>query len=272
MTAVYIIAGILLVLIALYLFLIAPAGKPNPQVQALGVTHFAHRGLHDSKQGIPENSLAAYRRAVEHGFGIELDVHVTADRGLIVMHDDTVRRMTGAEGRICEMKRADFADLRLEGTEEKVPCLQEVLDLVAGQVPLLIELKADGNNAAVLGPEAFRVLDAYKGSYVVESFDPRVLVWLKKNRPQIGRGQLATNGGPTPLVRFALRNLLANVAARPHFIAYDHTCVQKSLGARLCRSLFRCPRYEWTIRDPQIYKENAAKGISNIFEGFIPEE
>lgn len=266
----WIIAGVLLVLAGLYLFLIAPSLKKNLQVRELGVCSFAHRGLHDRDQKIPENSLAAYRRAIVHGFGIEFDVHLTADGGLAVIHDDTVNRMTGAEGRVSQMTWEELAPLRLEGTEEKIPSLQEVLELVRGRVPLLVELKADGNNAAQLCPAAFRLLDAYQGPYVVESFDPRVLIWMRKNRPAVGRGQLATHEGPTPLLKWILQNLLCNVAARPHFIAYDSVYSGKTLSLILCRKLFGCPVYEWTIRDPKRYESNLRRGISNIFERFIP--
>ena len=93
---------------------------------------------------------------------------------------------------------------------------------------------------------------------------------MRKNRPAVGRGQLATHEGPTPLLKWILQNLLCNVAARPHFIAYDSVYSGKTLSLILCRKLFGCPVYEWTIRDPKRYESNLRRGISNIFERFIP--
>ena len=160
-------------------------------MQKLRGWKYAHRGLHG--ESCPENSLAAFRKARDHGYGVELDVHLLADGNLAVIHDSQLKRMTNLDGKVEDLTTAQLKDCRLGGTEETIPTFQQVLDLYAGRAPLIVELKVSGNNYAKLCSTACRMLDHYKGVYCMESFDPRCVFWLKKNRPDVIRGQLTEN-------------------------------------------------------------------------------
>lgn len=182
----------------------------------------AHRGFHDREKGIPENSLRAYKRALENGYGIEIDLHLLKDGTVIVMHDDNTERMTGTYKRLKDCTYDDIKDLRIENTSEKIPKLEEVLELIDGKVPILIEFKYD-LKAGLLEEKAMSYLEKYNGKYAVQSFNPFSLLWFKKNYPNITRGQLAYNyrGEKINYIKkILLRNLATNFITKPDFISY----------------------------------------------------
>ena len=245
---------------------------------------YAHRGLHDAAAGIPENSLAAFRRARELGFGAELDVHLAADGGLVVIHDSDLSRMCGCAGVVEDMSSEALARLRLAGTEERIPTLDEVLevfewDAAAGDdmpAPLVVELKTRGGNAFELAERAMAALDRRCVRYVVESFDPRVALWLRARRPDVIRGQLSENflrDGATsdqPLVvRAAAGALLGNLAGRPDFVSYRFADRRDPAPALACGPL-RNRLVTWTIRNQRDLLATEAEGAPAIFEGFVP--
>lgn len=272
MIGMYVGIGVLLLLIVLYFLAIMPSLKKNETVEKLGVTKFAHRGLHNGKKGVPENSMLAFKLAAENGFAMELDVHLTKDNQVVIMHDGTTDRLTGFNGYIPDMTADELRALHLDNTDETVPFLADLLAEIDGKVPLLIEIKTDKGNYKALCTECFKLLDTYKGDYVIESFDPRVLWWLRLNRPKVGRGQLATsNCGVNPILDFGLKHLITNFLAKPHFIAYDENFVGKVLAPRLCTSFYKAKLYLWTIRQENNLYSYKEKGISSIFECFIPK-
>ena len=235
---------------------------------------YAHRGLHDKPQ-IPENSMAAFRKAVEHGFGAELDIHLMADGNLAVIHDSSLLRTAGADVCIEDLTAADLERYTLEESSEKIPLLQEVLTLFEGKAPLIVELKAERGNHAALSGAAAKLLDAYGGDYCIESFDPRVVSWFRKHRPEVCRGQLAENflhGRGVKLslpLRFVLTNLLANVAACPDFVAYQFSN-RKTFGLRLCRLFWKPQMVYWTLRSRgELEQAERERGLC-IFENFTP--
>ena len=160
---------------------------------------YAHRGLHDLTIGVPENSLPAFRRARQYGFGAELDVHLTADDQVVVIHDSDTSRMCGVPGTIEEMRLDQVRELRLAGTGEQIPTLDEVLAVFESRegedapAPLIVEVKSYCDDEELLTLKALAALDAHGVTYCVESFDPRVLSWLRTNRPDVVRGQLSEN-------------------------------------------------------------------------------
>ena len=237
---------------------------------------YAHRGFHD-KPHIPENSLGAFRRALEHGFPVEFDVHMIADGTLVVFHDEDLERETGVKGEIEDYDIVNLRKLRLEGTDEMIPTFDEVLDLFEDSgLGLLIELKTARGNHRELAEEACKRLDSYKGPFVIESFDPRALMTVRKLRPDIIRGQLAQNfflnkeGLPFYQVAM-LTNLMFNKWVKPDFIAYKFA--DRSNKA-LRRSVDRggIPEAAWTIRSPKAYKAAVKAGCIPIFEKFDPNE
>lgn len=261
---------ILVVLFLLYLFLIAP--KNNKRMDEFKTKMYAHRGLHNDERA--ENSMSAFRAAVEGGYGIELDVRLSKDGRLVVFHDDTLDRVCGREGKVIDFTAEELAEFKLSGTEDGIPLFSDVLKLVGGKVPLLVEIKEDpgDHNVSLATCEMLR---SYKGAYIIESFNPLSLKVVKERMPEIPRGILSHRyyeyeNYRKPLY-FILQSLLLNFLCRPAFIAYDHKHA-KAFGLRFARSFFGVPTLAWTVRsreDEQIARKNGFDGI--IFENYIPE-
>ena len=235
--------------------------------------HYAHRGFHD-KPYVPENSMAAFEAAVRHGFPVEVDVHLISDGSLVVFHDEDLERETGAKGRIEEETMESLARLRLEGTDEKIPSFDEVLDMFEGTgLPLLIELKAAQGNHRQLAARVCDRLQKYTGEYVIESFDPRVLLEIRKISPDTSVGQLAQdflrNREGLPLYQAViLTNMMFNVKTSPDFIAYRY----EDVNVRASRSAIRhgTPAAVWTIKNITDYNNALEAGFVPIFEQFDP--
>ena len=263
---------ILLILAALYV-LALQGRRHHPLLPALRAQRFAHRGYHDKPQ-VPENSLPAFRRAIEHGWGAELDVHLLKDGTLAVFHDSDLSRCTGQSGMIEDLTLDELKALRLEGTDEQIPLFDEVLSLFEAATPLIIELKSAKGNHLALSKAVCERLDSYKGAFCIESFDPFCLLDVKKLRPQICRGQLSMDfskehAGLAWYERIVAGNMLLNFLTRPDFIAYkyeDRTC----LAPRLCRSLWGIQEVSWTIRKQQDLLDAEQDGSIGIFETFDP--
>ena len=245
----------------------------HPGLKALQGWGYAHRGLHDSSR--PENSMSAFRAALEGGYGIELDLHLLKDGNLAVMHDSLLKRTTGAEGRMEDLSTEDLGRYHLEGTLETIPTFQQVLDLYGGKAPIIVELKpVDGNHAA-LAETACNMLDGYNGPYCIESFDPRCIYWLKKHRPDVIRGQLSENFLKTEtkmpwLLRFVLTHNLVNFLTVPDFIAYRFDHRKDTISNALCRRLYGVQGVSWTIRSQEDYDTAVKEGWLPIFENFTP--
>ena len=212
--------------------------------------YVAHRGLHDRSLGIPENSLPAFLRAVEAGKPIELDVHVTADNQLVVLHDESLQRMTGVPGILEEWRLCDLRKLHLLDTDCRIPTLDEVLALVDGKVPLLIEIKDNTpGNVGRLEPILMKRLAQYQGEYIIESFNPEVLVWLHRHAPQVIRGQLGNLDDENRQFKVYSRYLMFNPLAKPDFIAFDVQMIDYRLRLNCIKK--GIPLFGWTIRNEQ---------------------
>lgn len=268
--------GILLtvILILAILFVLAvQCRRGHKGLEALRGWNYAHRGLHGN--GIPENSMAAFRAALEAGYGVELDIHLLKDGSLAVFHDGTLDRCTGKSGTPEELTAADLKDYPLEGTEETIPLFSQVLELFAGRAPIIVELKPVGGNHAALCQAACDMLDGYNGVYCLESFDPRCIHWLKKNRPELIRGQLSEDfvhnpKSPLPLVlKFLLTHQLENFLIRPDFVAYKFAD-RKTPSVFLARKLWGAQGVTWTITKPEDLDTARKEGWIPIFEGFRP--
>lgn len=256
-------------------FLAIQCRRGHPFLETLRTFRYAHRGLHD-KPTIPENSMAAFRRALQNCYGVELDVHLMADGNLAVIHDSSLLRTAGVDVDIEDLTVEDLKKYRLEGTEERIPLLGEVLSLFEGRAPLIVELKAARGNHDALTAAAVAELDKYRVAYCIESFDPRCLMWLKKNRDEIVRGQLSEKflrhgdgGGQSKFVLWLLGNLLTNFMTRPDFIAYRFSD-RKCLAVKLCRKLYRVQEFSWTITSRREMQEAEGAGCVVIFEQFDP--
>lgn len=269
-----IIAVCIAILILLYLVMIMPHIWNKPQKSPYMGVFYAHRGLHDNKASAPENSMKAFRMAVDAGYGIELDVQLTKDGIPVIFHDFTLERMCGVSGKVASMTYEQLQQLSLLDTEEKIPTLKEFLRMAAGKVPLIVELKIEWTNLA-LCPAVDRMLSEYEGVYCIESFNPLALLWYRRNHGEVMRGQLSTNfrldGGYRNVFYFFLTHLLTNCITGPDFIAYN--CKFKNEpGRRICRKLYRNLSVAWTVKSQKQLESLKEDFDLFIFDSFIPKD
>ena len=183
----------------------------------------AHRGYHNIELGIPENSMLAFKRAVDNDLIIELDVHVLKDGNVVVFHDDNLKRMTDVDVELKDMTYSDLEKIRLSNTDQKIPLLKSVLELVDGKVPIIIELK-DDVKCGILEKEVVSILQGYTGKFAVKSFNPFSIRYFKKNMPEAIRGQLASdfkNDNMRKIKKLFLSKMIFNSLTKPDFISYD---------------------------------------------------
>ncbi len=263
---------VFVILAALYLFLIMPRITPYPMQEFKG-WYYAHRGLHDNKTDAPENSLKAMTLAVEKGYGIELDVQLTKDEKVVVFHDASLKRVCGVDAKVNSMTYEELQTLHLLDSDEKIPLFSEVLKVIDGKVPLIMEIKMVDAKTRVC-ELANQELQNYKGLYCMESFHPFAVNWYRKNRPDVARGQLSANftkeGQKEGIQEWLVHMLLTNVLARPDFVAYSHKSAD-NLSRRVTRVL-GATAVAWTIRSQQELDNNRKKFDLFIFEGFVPKE
>jgi len=266
---------IAIVLIGLALALLAciyinpgPRVTHSPGSNWLIQEPIAHRGFHDDKAGVPENSLLAAQKAAERGYAIELDVLATADGKVVVFHDYNLKRMTGLDQKVKDTTWEQLKDLRLLDSDQGIPLFSDFLAQVAGKVPLLVEVKNEGS-VGQLEQAVIDALRGYSGKFAVQSFNPFVVQYFGKHAPEFTRGQLASNFKGEGLAwwkKFLLKNLLLNFISQPEFVAYDYGKLPNWFAHRLRqKGLYLLT---WTVRDWEEYNE-AIKTFDNvIFEGF----
>ena len=228
----------------------------------------AHRGLHS--ESVPENSLPAFETAIDAGYPIECDVRLTADGVPVVFHDSSLERLTGRTEFVEETPFEALAECTLLDTTASIPSFEDVLSLVDGSVPLLVELKNTGRPGQLESAVATR-LDDYSGAFAVQSFNPLVVNWFRTHRPEWSRGQLASFFDEKDsgfLRRNAMKRLLPNVYTRPDFIGYNH---ENLPYPPVSRSRARdTPVLAWTVRS-EVQHERVEPFADNvIFEHFRP--
>ena len=257
------------VLFLIYLFLIAPKNKK--EMNKFKTVYYAHRGLHNGERA--ENSISAFKAAVDAGYGIELDVRLSKDGKLVVFHDDTLDRVCGREGRVIDFTAEELDGFKLSGTDDGIPLFSDVLEVVGGKVPLLVEIKENAGDSTV-SHATCEILKGYKGEFIIESFNPMSLRVVKNEYPEIPRGILSHRYSEYEKSRkplfFLLQSLLLNFLCRPAFIAYDHRHAD-AFGLRFVRAFFKVPTITWTVRSAEeevIARKNGFDGI--IFENYLP--
>ncbi len=246
------IAALLVIAAFIVVFMTAPRKASKKAAFQFHQSKFAHRGIYDNND-IPENSLSAFQQAIQHGYGIEMDVRLTKDGVPVVFHDDSLRRMCNQTQLVKEIPLNELKSLHLLSTDQTIPTFEEFLRTVHGQVPLLIEFKTGipGHDVKPLCQAVDQLLKEYSGPYVIESFDYKVLEWYRKHRPTVIRGQLGMGiqcyvpamGKAAELVskkqRFMMTHLLYNYLGRPNFIAYRFqdigmmVRINQALGAKV---------------------------------------
>lgn len=263
-----IVSGVLAALFLIYAFVLVFPGVKGERMKRFShfLTDYAHRGLWGD--GVPENSLTAFERAAQHGFGIELDVRPSKDGMIYVFHDNNLKRMTGVDKNFIDMTSQEIDALRLLGTGECVPKFAEVLSTVDGRVPLMVELKGDDFNTAVC-VGADKLLSTYKGDYCIESFNPALVNWYRKNRPEIMRGQLVDSRNK--LLSRLMSTLCFNFINRPDFISHKYNSFNR-LSVFLSTRLWGTARTVWTVKSDEVRRQEIEKGANVIFEGFVPSD
>ena len=261
---------IIVVLLGITVFLKMPGPSTRAQLEPFMKQPIAHRGYFDNDSAAPENSLAAFQRAIDHGYAIELDTQLSADGTVVVLHDKSLLRSSGVDRNVQDMTDAELASCTLFNSSEKVPSFAEALKLINGQVPLLVEIKGEaGDDVAAISKATAELLDKYDGVYVVQSFNPFALQWFKENRPNVPRGLLskdfvADGEGQSVVNRAALTSMLTNVAARPNFISYELKS-DGQLTFEAMQQLSDLPCFAWTLKSQEELDKAKAAG----FDGFI---
>ncbi|MBO6602694.1 glycerophosphodiester phosphodiesterase family protein [Boseongicola sp. H5] len=239
----------------------------------------AHRALHDAGQGIPENGVTAVRRAVAMGYGIEIDVQPSADGQAMVFHDATLDRMTGTTGPIRARTARDLMDLRLKGSEENIASLSQILQLVAGRVPLLIEIKDQSGGIGAPADDMLErgvvtALQGYAGPVAVMSFNPHTIASFRAHAPNVARG-LVTSGfmpsqwpGLSPELCSHLRSIRDFGKVGAQFISHDWTDLGSPRVAELKAQ--KIPVLCWTIQSAQAEAEARRIADNVTFEGYLP--
>ncbi len=267
-----IVLAVLLLAGGFWLYLVFP-NRRGADFSAFDGAVIAHRGMFDREAGIPENTMAAFRRAVDNGYGIETDLHLTRDGVIVITHDSSLKRVYGADVLIEDLTLEEARAYTAGDSGERIPTFDQLLDLVAGKVPLVIELKTSSpeRDKALAKAVASRLRD-YRGPFCVESFGPYLLRDFAREMPEATRGFLSA-----PLKVFGRKSLgyrlssslLCNKLTRPDFIAYEHTG-GRSLPMRLVCGLLGCRSVAWTVRTAED-RDRAAKVYDTLICERIPE-
>jgi glycerophosphoryl diester phosphodiesterase len=239
--------------------LLAPAPERR-RVERLLPLPFAHRGLHG--RGLVENSRSAFEAAIERGHGIELDVQASADAQAMVFHDHVLDRLTGVTGAVADRSAAELQRIGIGGSGDTIPTLAEVLQLIHGRVPLLIEVKAPDPRVAPLCLAVLRALEGYRDPVGVMSFNPEVSRWYARHAPRVTRGLVVTEAGRR--WRGAIGRRLAIWRARPDFLAYDVRDLPSRFAARARRR--GIPVFTWTCRSEEQVKRAQRHADQIIYE------
>lgn len=263
--------ALLFAIVGFYNFATAGEAISEDKISWIKETPIAHRGLHT--KDIPENSLSAFENALKNNYAIELDVQFTKDKEIVVFHDENLKRMTNDTRNIEDVNYDELKNLRLGNTNEIIPTLEEVLELVDSKVAILIEIK-DCKDYIELSEKTYEILKGYEGNYAIQSFNPFILEWYKNNASEVVRGQLSgtfTEGSESlnSFEKFALKNMLLNFKSKPNYIGYDLEGIPKSKLESLRKK--GVPIIVWTVKNKEDM-EKAYKYSDNItFENFLPK-
>ncbi|WP_029321960.1 glycerophosphodiester phosphodiesterase family protein [Butyrivibrio sp. AE3004] len=285
---------VVFILVILYLLAIMPRMIGRPSSDKLLVQNlYAHRGLHDNNSTTPENSMAAFKKAVDAGYGIELDVQLTKDGIPVIFHDFTLARVAryneecipdnavrnedgsmGVAGKVIDYTYEELQQFHLLDSNEKIPGFEDFLKMVDGKVPLIVELKIELFDTSVC-PTVDRLLRNYNGVYCIESFNPLGLWWYRKKHKDVFRGQLSEEFFREPDILwhtpfyYMLAFLIFNFLTKPDFVAYNHKYA-RNLSRTICHVLYKNTAAAWTIKSQEELDKNRKLFDIFIFEGFIP--
>ena len=266
----------LIVIFVIYLWLIKPnSNVRKQQMKPFEEVYLTHRGFYDNI-AIPENSIPAFKKTVRNHLGTELDVQLTIDHKLVVFHDDSLERVCGVDKKLIDCSYEELMGYRLLSSEEKIPLFEEVLKVLDKDTPLIVEIKPN-RCAYEACEETIRILKNYDIRYTMESFDPRVVKYLKDKHPEIIRGQLAYNmfgnkdnhlSAPLKLIGTCM---LLNFITKPDYIAYDVKS-RYNPSFMICSLFYKTECVAWTVQNENdlAYARRYCSQI--IFDSFIPSD
>lgn len=226
----------------------------------------AHKGLHDNGKTIPENTLAAIKVAVEKGYPIEIDVHLTKDNKIVVIHDDNLSAMVGINKKVKELTYSEISKYNIKNSNEKIPLLDDVLELVNEKVMMFIELKTY-YRVGPIEKELVKLLDKYGGKFAVQSFNPFSVRWFRKNRPEYIRGLLSCGFDLDKhnfIKRVILRKLWLLKVARPHFLSYEISDLTDQKAKKIKSQNIKL--LGWTVENEEMYEKAQRLCDGIIFE------
>ncbi len=236
----------------------------------------AHRGLHSVATGVIENSTTAALAAVQHNFSIECDVQITRDGEAVVFHDFALERLTNGHGLVCDHKASALAQIEMKKTSDRIPTLEEFLQLVAGRVPVIVEIKSEHKGDMRLTHRVIALVKNTSKAVALKSFDPQIVSELRRLAPEIPRGIIAMNSYEYPEFvhlaaseKHAMANLLHYPEMQPDFISWNVKDLP-SAAPFLCRNALGLPLMTWTVRSEADRKMAATYADQAVFEGFIP--
>ena len=266
---------ILIGLIILYFVLLYPNTRRKDRMKPYEDKYIAHRGLYNNLD-IPENSLLAFKKAVDNDYGIELDLQLTLDDKVVVFHDGSLERMTGIKKNLQYCTYKELQTYKLLDTDERIPLFEDVLKLLKPDTPLIIEIKPDGRYIETT-KKTVEMMRDYNGLYNMESFNPKVVKYLKDNEPDIIRGQLSYDyindkKSKLPFIfKVVMTYLLTNFYNSPDYIAYD--CKNyKNLSFRIVSRLMKAECVAWTVQSQEELNRIKDYYQCFIFDSFIPEK
>lgn len=261
---------IIILFILLYLLLIHPKQK-NKNLDAFKNHFFAHRGYFDNVE-IIENTISSFENALNNKFAIELDVQLTKDEKLIVFHDDNLLRMCNINKKVSDCTYEELKQYKLLNTNSTIPLFSDVLNTIAGKIPIIVEIKPEGDYIKA-SKITFTHLENYHGIFCIESFNPFVVEYFKNNHPNIIRGQLSTNffienKNLSLIKKVVLTNLLLNFKSKPHFIAYEYKYL-KNISVLILKHIFNISLVVYTIKNKKELSNSKQCDIV-IFDSFNP--
>ena len=264
------IIAILAILISTYMYVISGEKIDKEEMSWLVEIPIAHRGLDNGD--VVENSMEAFQNAIDKGYAIELDVQFSKDKEIVVFHDDNLLRMTNDDRDVKDVDYEELKNLKLEGSDETIPTLKEVIELVDNQVPILVEIK-DSEDAIKLAEKTYDIMEDYKGRYAIQSFNPFILEWFKNNASEVIRVQLSgtmTEGAENLKFyeKFVLKNLLLNFKSKPNAIAYELEGLN-NLSVKLLK-MRNYPIISWGIEDEADMKKAYESTDNIIFDNILP--
>ncbi len=235
--------------------------------------YIAHRGLHTRDQTIPENSKKAFQNALKHGYAIECDLNILKDGTVVVFHDKDLNRLCGLDQKLSELTFEDIKDKKILKSDETIMRFDELLSLVGGKVPLLIELKPFGDTQK-LCEEVAKHLDAYPHAYAIFSFHPNIVYWFKKHRPNVIRGQISEyfrlDKHMNPLMKYGMKSLFFNRFTKPDFISYGIHDLPNKYCDRAFKKGMTVISYAAKNQDELDFVRSTYHNV--VFEHFIPKK